>query len=668
MSDIRSGPLSASQRITLSAICDTFLPSLEPRDDEPPRLFSLSAAELKVPEAIEEAVGHLRTAQQREFRLLLGALGNPLAVLALCGRFSSFADLAASERADVLLRMANSPVPQLRTAFQVLKRLSTYLFYAVMPDGGDNPTWPEIGYTPSPNPPAIERPLRVTVADRDRQVDCDVCVVGSGAGGSVIAAELAAAGRRVVVLESAAPLQAPDFNQRELPGTEHLFLERGLLATRDSGVTILAGAALGGGTVVNWQTSLRTPDDIRHEWAAASGCSHFTERAFTFALDAVTNRLSVGTDESTINPNNDALRRGCEALGHGWTHTPRNSKGCDTTQCGYCAYGCRHGGKQTAAVTWLRDAQRLGDCEIIGSCHAQRVRIVSGRVAGVVATATGADGRRHAIDVRATTVIVAAGSIESPALLLRSGVDNGQVGRNLFLHPVTAVAGLYRERVEPWIGPPQTVLCDRFARLDGLYGFMMEVAPTHPALLALALPWTDARAHRRRMRDVANCSAAIMIVRDRSTGRVTIDGDGRAVVDYQPDAAEIALLRRAMLEGAKVQIAAGATEVATLHQREHGFVVTSASERQLDDACDRLASSAVARNRSTLFSAHQMGTCRMGSEPARAVCDARGAVFGVRGLYIGDASAFPLSSGVNPMITIMAMAHHTGRAIRDSSG
>jgi len=656
--------LSSSARTTLRAICDTFLPALTARGDEPARLFALSAGELGVPDAIEEAVGYLRTSQQREFELLLGVLGNPVTMLAMFGRFSSFPALAAADRADVLLRMANSPVPHLRTAFQVLKRLSTYLFYAVMPNGADNPSWAEIGYAPSRNPPAIERPLRVTIADRDRRIDCDVCVVGSGAGGSVIAAELAGAGKRVVVLEAAEPLQPPDYDQRELPGTEHLFLERGLLATKDSGVTILAGAALGGGTVVNWQTSLRTPDDIRHEWAEASGCPHFTARAFTFALDAVTTRLSVGTGESLINPNNDTLRRGCEALGHGWTKIPRNSKGCDTEQCGYCAYGCRHGGKQSTAVTWLRDAQRLGDCEIIGSCRAERVRITGGRVTGVGAKATGADGKRHAIEVRAGTVIVAAGSIESPALLLRSGIENPHVGRNLFLHPVTAVAGLFPERVEPWKGPPQTVLCDRFARLDGLYGFMMEVAPTHPALLALALPWTDARAHRRRMRDVANCSAAIMIVRDRSTGRVTVDREGRSVVDYQPGTAEIALLRRALLEGAKVQIAAGATEVATLHQQEHGFVVTGASERQLDDACDRLARSDVARNRSTLFSAHQMSSCRMGSDPARAVCDARGEVFGVRGLYIGDASAFPLSSGVNPMITIMAMAQHTAQGLK----
>ena len=656
--------LSASARKTLQAICETFLPSLPARDDESRVLYALSARQLGVADAIEQAVGHLRAPQQREFRILLGALGNPASMLALSGHFASFEHLDEAARVELLLRLANSPIPQLRTAFQVLKRLSTYLFYAVTPNGNDNPTWPEIGYPPSRNPPAIERPLRVTIADRDRRVDCDVCVVGSGAGGSVIAAELAAAGKHVVVLEAAQPLQPPDYDQRELAGTEHLFLEHGLLATTDSGVILLAGAALGGGTVVNWQTSLRTPDDIRNEWAQASGCPHFTDRSFSFALDAVCARASVGTDESVINANNDVIRRGAELLGHGWKPIPRNARGCDLAQCGYCSYGCRHGGKQSTAVTFLRDAQRLGDCEIIGSARAERVRIAGGRVTGVDAIAIGADGRRHTLEIRASVVVAAGGSIETPALLLRSRVENRQIGRNLYVHPVTAVAGLFPESIEPWKGPPQTVVCDRFSRIDGLYGFMMEVAPAHPALLALALPWTDARQHRQRMSHVAHCAATIMIVRDRSTGRVTVDRAGRAVVDYQPGATEIALLRKGLVEGARVQIAAGASEIATLHQREHGFVVSGASLRQLDADCDRLAASEVTRNRSTLFSAHQMGSCRMGSDPARAVCDARGAVFGVRGLHIGDASAFPLSSGVNPMITIMAMAHHTAQGLK----
>jgi choline dehydrogenase-like flavoprotein len=166
------------------------------------------------------------------------------------------------------------------------------------------------------------------------------------------------------------------------------------------------------------------------------------------------------------------------------------------------------------------------------------------------------------------------------------------------------------------------------------------------------------------MSKVAYCSASIVIARDRTTGRVTVDRDGRAVVDYRPGAREIALLRRGLVEGARVQVAAGATEIATLQQRDSHFVVRGASSRALADAYDRLALMDLSPNRSMLFSAHQMGTCRMGNNSRSAVCDERGEVFGARGLFIGDASAFPLSSGVNPMITVMAMAYVTAQGMK----
>ena len=655
--------LGERERATLRAVCDTLLPSLPVDDARLAPLFATSAADLDIPAAMERAVGYLRADQRTEFRMLLRALDQPLVMTLLARRFHGFADAGREERERALLAMANSPLPPMRAGFQALKRLATFLFYSVMPNGRDNPLWPSIGYVPSANPPAIARALEVTTIDRDRDLECDVCIVGSGAGGAVIAAQLAAAGQRVIVLEAAEPLQSPDFDQREIVATEHLLLERGLLASRDSGVCILAGAALGGGTVVNWQTSLRLPDDAREEWAASSGCTHFTSRTFTSAFDAVCERLSVGTTESLVNRNNDALRRGCSSLGLNWRETPRNAKGCDFEQCGYCVQGCRHGGKQSAAVTWLRDAQRLSDTTIIAGCRAERVLMSGGRAAGVVATTCIGDNR-FTVRVRARQVVAAGGSIETPALLLRSGLRNPAIGRNLYLHPVTVVIGLFDDAVKLWDGPPQTILCDEFARLDGMYGFVMETSPGHPGLASLALPWFNARAHRMRMSQVAHASSNIVIVRDRNTGRVSVDRDGRAVVDYRPGAAERSLLRRGLVEAARVQVAAGAVEIATTHQRDLGFTVRGASQRALSDAYDRLASSDLAPNRSMIFSAHQMGTCRMGSDARTAVCDERGEVFGTPGLFIGDASAFPLSSGVNPMITAMAMAYATAHAMR----
>jgi choline dehydrogenase-like flavoprotein len=440
-----------------------------------------------------------------------------------------------------------------------------------------------------------------------------------------------------------------------------------MTATRDLAVTILAGATLGGGTAVNWQTALRTPAAVRDEWAATSGCPHFANDRFTRSLEVVAGRLGVGDAESVVNRNNDVLRRGCQALGYRYTIIPRNARGCAPAQCGYCVFGCRHGGKQSTAVTYLHDAQRLGQTDIVPHCRADRVRLAGGRVTGVEATATDpAAGRRHAVQVHAPVVVVAAGAIHSPALLLRSGLRLPALGRHLYLHPTTAVPAQYDEPVEPWDGPPQTVLSDEFAGLAGPYGFRLETAPTHPGIMALAAPWADARDHRRVMQGTANTAAFIALVRDRVGGRVRLARDGRPVVEYRPGPQEREHLKQGIAAAVRVHLAAGAREVMTLHTRKRSLRRDGAlSAAAVDAFCRDAVRGPVDRNWCMLFSAHQMGTCRMGRNARTAVCDADGEVFGVRGLFVGDGSAFPASSGVNPMLTVMALAHHTAQRIKE---
>jgi choline dehydrogenase-like flavoprotein len=460
----------------------------------------------------------------------------------------------------------------------------------------------------------------------------------------------------VVVLEAGPGDQAADFSQRELEGTQRLLLDSGLTATRDLGLSILAGACLGGGTTVNWQGSLRTPDNIRDEWTEKSGARVFSDDRFTRALDFVWARSCVSTNESVVNRNNATLQRGCESLGYDWASFARNAHGCDATQCGYCVFGCRVGGKQSTTVTYLRGAQRR-DTTIVVNCAAQRITTTNGRVTGVSAIARDVDGRAINVTVRATTVVVAAGGINSPALLLRSGLSLPQLGRNLYLHPTTAVGGLYAERIESWSGPPQTIVCSEFANVSGSDGFRLETAPGHPGLLALAVPWTSARQHRWLMQRSGHAATIIALTRDAHGGRVRVRRDGSAVIDYQPTRAQQALISRAIVAATRVHFAAGAEEVFTLHtsglRLRRG---SSTTTRDIEAFCDRVTREPVANNRSVLFSAHQMGTCGIGRDARSAVCDERGEVFGVRGLFVADASAFPASSGVNPMITVMALA------------
>jgi choline dehydrogenase-like flavoprotein len=649
--------LSERERAVLAAVCDAFHPPLAagPGDDE--RLFAASAVDMGVPAAAEDAINLLGPAQRAELRRLLRLLDNGMVGFFLSRSARGVSAMTAEERGRLLTAMSTSTIPQVRSGFQALKRLSSFLFYSIGGGDGSNPALMALGYTPSSRPPAGAPLLEVTSVSGPRTFDADVCVVGSGAGGGVVAAALAAKGLHVVVLEAGPAVQAPDFDQRELESTQNLYLDSGLTASRDLGVAIFGGACLGGGTAINWQTALRTPDDVRDEWTERSGCGVFADERFTRATDAVWARLGVSTDESIVNSNNAALQRGCEALGYSWSPIARNSRGCDTTQCGYCIFGCRIGGKQSTTVTYLHDAQANGECKIVARCSARRVTMENGRATGVRAIARTSAGQAAEVIVRAPRVVVAAGGIQSPALLLRSGLSLPHLGRNLFLHPTTAVVGLYDDRVEVWNGPPQTIVSGHFAGLNGGYGFRMETAPGHPGLMGLILPWTSAVQHRRLMRQAAHASAIIALCRDAESGRVTVRSDGSAVIDYRPGRAEQQLVGLGTAAATRVHLAAGAREVQTLYARPLWIRRTAATtQTHIDAFCDRVLKARVGRNWSMVASAHQMGTCRMGRDPRSAVCDERGEVFGVKGLYVSDASAFPASSGVNPMITIMALA------------
>ena len=525
-----------------------------------------------------------------------------------------------------------------------------------------NPTWASIGYHPPDGPPAAPAVLRITIIRCPTELDCDVVIVGSGAGGSVAAAVLAAAGKRVIVLEGGSGKQAPDFILREDAG-RLLFQDQAMTTTSDLSVGILAGATLGGGTTVNWGTSLVLPFSIRMEWADLSGCRFFIEESFDRAFEAIKTMLSVGQAETVVNQNNAKLRDGCQALNYRWCALPRNSRGCDPALCSFCTFGCPLNAKQSGPVALLRRAQEQ-DTTIIANCRAERVVIRGRRAVGVDATATDPEtGERHTVRVHAPIVVVAAGAINTPVLLMRSGVSLHALGRNLFLHPTAVVAGRYKgQQILPWVGPPQTIMSDQFAEYSGNYGFRLETAPAHPGFIAGALPWFDAQDHQSRMEHLAETSFFIALVRDRTSGSVRAGRDGPPIIEYSPGKLERELLCRGVQEAARVHWAAGADEILSPHTRRHCF---QRGADAIEEFCAQLSREPVDHNWMALYSAHQMGTARMGSSKRDAVCNEEGEVFGVKNLFVADASAFPASSGVNPMLTIMALAKHSAQFIKD---
>ncbi len=623
--------MSEGRLRTLAAICDTFVPG---GDGLP------SASALGVPELIRSELDALgRPSLVSELDLLLRLVENPVANLALVGRPVRFSSLDAKARDRYVKTLGASALPLKRLAFQDLKRLALLYTYAI--DG--SPYWNVVGYRPSPLDPPSDTILSARTPKPGEVIDADVCVIGSGAGGGIAAAVLAAKGKRVVVLEMAPLVTESDFDGRELHGLQRLFVDRGLAATSDRAISVRAGTAVGGGTIVNWSTSLRAPDEVCEEWRRA-GLDDLDPH-----YDAVIAGMDVDQDESPRNGPNAALERGLLALGLKYETIARNTKGCG--DCGPCAVGCRRAAKQSTMVTYLAQACRDG-AEILHGCEATRIVAKGGQVESVVARVAGGE-----ITVRAPVVALAGGSILSPALLLRSGIATDVAGRNLYLHPVSVIAGQYDDRLDAWSGVPQSVMSDAFANVDGAYGFRIECAPAHPGVLASGFPWWGSAYFIDHLRDAANTAPFLGIVRDRTPGRVDVDRDGKARMRYFPAEAERRLLVRAMVEVARIHHAAGARRLVTLYTPP----LLLETRDGLDAFTAEIERRGISPNRVVLFSAHQMGTCRIGTSPRDSVADPNGQVWGVRGLYVTDASVFPSASGVNPMLSIMAIARRTAQ-------
>jgi choline dehydrogenase-like flavoprotein len=280
----------------------------------------------------------------------------------------------------------------------------------------------------------------------------------------------------------------------------------------------------------------------------------------------------------------------------------------------------------------------------------------AGRAAGVEART--ADG--HRLVVRARAVVAAAGAIETPALLLRSGLG-GQVGRHLHLHPGTAAVGVFDEPVRWWEGTLQARYSVQLREWLGPYAPIFETVPVHPGTAAVALPWRSAAEHRALMERSAQLSLVGVLGRDQGAGRLRIDGDGNPVVRWRLARADERRLFAGVVMAAEVLAAAGATEVFTLQRRRPAF-------RPGDRQGQRDWRSAVRRTgfeagRATLFSYHQMGSCRIGADPAASAVAPDHRTHEVDGLYVADASLFPTASGVNPMLSVMALAHRAAAKI-----
>ncbi|MCD6060952.1 MAG: oxidoreductase, family [Moraxellaceae bacterium] len=492
---------------------------------------------------------------------------------------------------------------------------------------------------------------------KSESVECDVVIIGTGAGGGTAAEIFALAGLDVVMIEEGPLRTSRDFRLDERTAYQDLYQEGGGRASKDGSMTILQGRAVGGSTTINWTSSFRTPPLTLKHWADVHGVKDMGVDAMTPWFAQAEERVNIRPWEIPANANNTVLRAGCEKLGWSWGAIPRNVVGC--WNLGYCGMGCPTNAKQSMLVTTIPEALKKG-ARLYHRARAEKLLVEGRRVAGVTCVGMQEDGVNTSgvtLTVRARHVVVAGGGINSPGLLLRSEVPDPHrtIGKRTFMHPVNAVFAQFEEGIEPWSGAPQSIYSDHFQWVDGAagpIGFKLEALPLHPGLASSLIDGYGAQ-HAQEVRQLPKTNALLALLRDgfiedSPGGSISLRDDGVPTVDYPMTDALRDGLRRAFLAMAEIQFAAGAKAV---RPRQLGAPAYSSWK----ECREAILAYPIEKFRTGMGSAHVMGGCGMGEDVKRSVVNSQGRFHHLEGLSVLDGSIFPTSIGANPQLSIYGL-------------
>jgi choline dehydrogenase-like flavoprotein len=637
--------LSPAQHRTIAALADSLAP--------PCGHLPLDAGQVGVADQVDALLARLAPTSRRMIALLASALH--LAPL-LAGAGRSFAALPRERRERYLERALGRPRWDHGVA-TTLRALCLMVF------AGD-PRFREIVGDANqpfkaglPVPP--ERELAVTSHPElgtSATVDCDVAIVGSGAGGATLARELGRAGLDVAIVEEGGPVSRDDFAGKALDRTLKYYRNNGFTSTLGgSAIPVPMGCVVGGTTVVNSGTLLRAPDSVLEEWARDHGAELAAPGLMGPQYDALAAQLNVQPVADDVMGNNGrVVRRGAEALGLRSRPIPRPTRDCAGT--GQCAFGCPRDAKQAMHLTSLPDAVERG-ARIYGRCRVERLLLRGGAAAGVAARILDSSGAPtgHTLTLRSRAVFLCAGALMTPVILARHGLGRrGGVGRHLRIHPGSGITGRLGEVVRGWQGVMQSYAID-----EGIdEGYLLEATfpPLGMTYSAASLPGIGYE-HARLLAAYPHMASIGSIVSDTSTGSVRrLPGLGATML-YRMNAEDVRRSIRATVLAARVLFAAGAEEVYP-GLPAVGVLRSAAEAEALEQRRWRAKDL-------KLSAYHPMGTARMGLDPARSVCDPAGRVHEVESLYVADTSLFPGSTHVNPQFTLMALCRNVAQRFLD---
>lgn len=600
-----------------------------------------------VVDAVEEVLQRLGPLAERAWLAALRALD--LAALPLAGaRLSS---LPLDARMAVLVRLADGAATDRVVRLVTMPLKLAQVLCAERLAAGAGAAAPEGLPVVEPRPRWMERCLDAREMHEAETLEADVVLVGSGAGAGPVARALAREGLAVVLLEEGGYFSRSDFHGAPWARSVAMMRQRTLVG--NAFIAMPTGVTVGGSTTVNSGTCLRPSHEVFRRWRFEHGLAELDPEHLEPYFARVEATLEVDTPPPTaFGGCARVIARGAAALG--WSHGPlrRNAPGCDAQ--GHCCFGCPTEAKRSVNVTYVPDALRAG-AVLVHHARVEEVLRAGGRAVGVVARATGGGAPR--IRVLAKTVVLAAGAIGTPSLLLRQGIGNGsgQVGRNLTVHLASSAWAEYDERIDGQADIPQGWGVDEFAR-EGIHfeGVFVPRDIAAATLRDVGPRWTEFVDRFERMASFG------FMTSETSRGRVRLGPGGSPLLTYHVNDFD----RRRMLRGhallARLFLAGGAREVRSAVRGFDGF-------RTEDDVLrlERAAPS-VAAHRLDLAGFHPLGTCRMGRDPARSVVGPTHESHDVPGLFVVDGSSVNGPLGANPQVTIMALAERASAFVSQS--